>query len=121
MSECIIVGIGGFIGTVFRYLIGLIPLKTDTDFPIKTLIINVIGAFLISFIVAISAKNKSVNPQIILMLRVGVCGGFTTFSTFAYETTELLENGNILTALGYICISVILSIIAVLIAQMLVQ
>lgn len=121
MLECIIVGIGGFIGTVFRYLIGLLPFKLDNGFPIKTLIINVVGAFVIGLVTALATKDKSINPQIILMLKVGVCGGFTTFSTFAYETTDLIQNGNTILALGYICASVILGVLAVYIAQMLTQ
>lgn len=121
MSECIIVGIGGFIGTVFRYLIGLLPFKLNSSFPIKTLVINVVGAFAIGFITTLVAKDKSINPQIALMLKVGICGGFTTFSTFAYETTELIQNGNTILALGYVCASIILGVIAIFIAQMLIQ
>lgn len=115
------VGIGGFIGTILRYLIGLLPFKMENGFPIKTLIINVVGAFVISLITAMATKDKSINPQIILMLKVGVCGGFTTFSTFAYETTDLIQNGNTILALVYVCSSVVLGVIAVFIAQTLVQ
>lgn len=121
MLNCILVGIGGFIGTVLRYLIGLIPFKLDNGFPIKTLIINVLGAFIISLVTAMATKDKSINPQLVLMLKVGVCGGFTTFSTFAYETTDLIKNDNIILALIYICASVILGVLAVYIAQSLIQ
>ena len=85
MLDCIMVGIGGFIGSVCRYLIGLLPIETNSGFPVKTLAINVIGSFLISVIAILATKDKGLNPQIVLMLKVGVCGGFTTFSTFAYE------------------------------------
>lgn len=119
MLNCMIVGIGGFIGTVCRYLIGLLPVEAESGFPVKTLAINVIGAFLISFITAAAAENKSLNPQVILMIRVGVCGGFTTFSTFAYESAELMRNGQGLTAFAYVCASVILGAAAVFAAQML--
>ena len=121
MLNCLIVGIGGFIGTVCRYLIGLIPIETKSGFPIKTLFINIAGSFLISLITALAVKNKGLNEQIVLMLKVGVCGGFTTFSTFAYESTELMKNGHTVIALAYVCASVILGILAVFAAQVLVK
>ena len=121
MLDCIIVGIGGFIGTVCRYLIGLLPIGADNAFPIKTLAINVIGSFLIALITALSVKNSELNPQVVLMLRVGVCGGFTTFSTFAYESTELMKNGQTMLALGYVCASIILGVLAIFLAQMIVN
>ncbi len=117
MLECLLVGIGGFAGSVIRYMIGLLPIKPDNGFPVKTLFINVLGAFIIGIIAAVATKNKSLNPNIVLMLKVGVCGGFTTFSTFAYETAELLQNGNIFVALSYVMLSVMLGIMAVYFAQ----
>ena len=121
MVNCIIVGIGGFIGTVCRYLIGLLPMETDSTFPIKTLVINIIGSFLIGLITALAARNKEINPQVVLMLRVGVCGGFTTFSTFAYESAELIKDGHMMIAVSYIAISITLGVLAVFAAQMLVK
>ena len=118
MLECLFVGIGGFLGSVMRYVIGLLPIKPDNGFPIKTLFINVLGAFMIGLIIALTAKNKSLHPNIVLMLKVGVCGGFTTFSTFAYETSDLLQSGNILVAAMYVLFSVILGILAIYFAQM---
>jgi CrcB protein len=120
MLKCILVGLGGFIGSVLRYLVGLIPLKLDNGFPIKTLIINVVGAFVIGLITALATKDKSINDNLVLMLKVGVCGGFTTFSTFAYETTDLFQNGSTFVALGYVCTSVVLGVLAVYFAQKLV-
>lgn len=121
MLNCIVVGIGGFIGTVCRYLIGLIPVKISNGFPIKTLAINIAGAFLIGLIAAIAAKNKSIPPQIILMLRVGVCGGFTTFSTFAYESVDLIKSGGLAAAACYIGISILLGIAVIFVAEMLIK
>lgn len=119
MLECIVVGIGGFIGSVCRYLIGLLPVETNNGFPIKTLAINVIGSFVISAIAALAAKNKALNPQLVLMLKVGVCGGFTTFSTFAYESTELMKNGHIGIAFAYVISSIVLGVAAIFAAQLL--
>lgn len=121
MLNCVMVGIGGFIGSVCRYLIGLLPFETNSGFPIKTLAINVIGSFLISFIAVLAAKNKGLNSQIVLMLRVGVCGGFTTFSTFAYESAELIKNGHTMIAFAYICASVVLGTAAIFAAQILLK
>lgn len=121
MLECLFVGIGGFIGSVFRYLIGLLPTKPDNGFPVKTLFINVLGAFIISIIVALASKNKSFSPNIILMLKVGVCGGFTTFSTFAYETADLLQSGSIIVAISYVLTSVILGVLAIYLAQIVIN
>lgn len=121
MWNCILVGIGGFIGTVCRYLIGLLPIKTDSGFPVKTFAINIIGAFVLGLIAALAAKNKAVDSRVVLMLRVGVCGGFTTFSTFAYETTDLMQNGSVGVALCYVIASVVLGILAIYSAQLLVQ
>ena len=121
MLNCIVVGIGGFVGTVCRYLIGLIPIKSVSGFPIKTLAINIVGAFLLGLITAAAVRNKSINPQIVLMLKVGVCGGFTTFSTFAYESVDLMKSGNLAVAFCYIAVSIILSVFAVFAAQMIIK
>lgn len=120
MLNCLFVGIGGFVGSVCRYLIGLIPYKMESGFPVKTLIINVVGAFLISMFATWVTKGKINNSQIELMLKVGFCGGFTTFSTFANETTGLLTTGNYTTAILYMMLSAVLGIAAVLAGQYLV-
>lgn len=117
MVNCLFVGLGGFIGSIFRYLIGLLPINTTNGFPIKTLAINILGAFLIGVISVFSSKNKSLSPHIILMVNVGICGGFTTFSTFAYEVTDLLKSGGALTAVLYVCTSIVLSVCAIFAAQ----
>ena len=121
MLNCLMVGIGGFIGTVCRYLIGLLPIETNSGFPIKTLFINIVGSFLIGLITALAVKNKGLNEQLVLMLKVGICGGFTTFSTFAYESTDLMKSGHTLIALAYVCTSIILGVLAIFAAQMLVK
>lgn len=121
MLDCFFVGIGGFIGTVCRYLIGLLPFEAENGFPFKTLFINIIGSFLIGLITALAAKNKSFDPHILLMCKVGICGGFTTFSTFAYESSELMKGGHVVLAFSYVCISIVLGVSAVLAAQFLVK
>ena len=63
MIECLIVGAGGFIGSVFRYLIGLIPVKESWNFPVKTFCINIVGAFVIGMIAALTVRNDSFPPR----------------------------------------------------------
>ena len=108
--NCLFVGIGGFIGSVLRYLVGLIPIKEVTTFPIKTFSINVVGCILIGVISVWAVKEADVNSKLILMLKTGVCGGFTTFSTFSLETSTLLGNGNYFTAFLYVLLSIIVGI-----------
>ena len=68
--------------------------------------------FLIGLIVTLAGKNANLDPRVLLFLQVGVCGGFTTFSSFALETHTLLQGGKLLTALSYICLSVVLCVCA---------
>ncbi len=117
MTECIIVGIGGSIGAVCRYLIGLIPLKEGCVFPIKTFIINAAGCFLIGMIAALAVKTNWLNPKAVLFLKVGICGGFTTFSSFALETGGLIEDGRMNIAVLYAVLSVAAGVIAVFAGQ----
>lgn len=112
MINCFFVGLGGFIGSVLRYLIGLIPLETG-GFPFKTLVINVLGAFLIGVVTAYGVKNSDFSTKYMLMLKTGVCGGFTTFSTFSLESITLIENGSGLMAGAYIMLSLCLCLCAV--------
>ena len=102
MINCIIVGLGGFLGAVLRYLIGLLPVNTQNGFPVKTLGINIVGAFVIGLIAAQAGKLPSGG---VLFLKTGVCGGFTTFSTFSLETVMLLQNGRYGLGVLYIILS----------------
>ena len=117
MAECLFVGIGGFIGSVCRYLIGLIPLSPSNGFPVKTLVINVAGAFAIGLIAAAAAKNADISPRIVLLLKTGICGGFTTFSTFALEISDLIRGGSLAAAAAYMLLSLILGVAAVFAAE----
>jgi CrcB protein len=116
MQQCLIVGAGGFIGAVLRYLIGLMPINPSSGFPVKTLCINVVGAFVIGIAAALSAKN-ALDPRLTLFIKVGICGGFTTFSSFALESSDLLAKGSVVTAALYMALSVALSVLAAFAAQ----
>lgn len=121
MLNCLLVGIGGFIGAVLRYLISLIPIKNPVSFPVNTFIINIVGAFAIGCIAFAVSKNENIDPKLLLLLKVGVCGGFTTFSTFALETAELIKGGSVAVALIYVLTSVILSVFAVMLPQLILK
>lgn len=116
MINCLIVGLGGAVGAVMRYLIGLLPFNPDNGFPIKTFIINVVGAFVIGIVAALAAKN-AMNPKLVLFLKVGICGGFTTFSSFALETDQLLMKGQSLTAVLYVLLSIFAGVMVVFLAD----
>ena len=120
LLNCLCVGAGGALGAVCRYLIGLIPLE-EHGFPLKTLIVNVAGAFAIGLIAALATRGKGWDPHLLLLLKVGVCGGFTTFSTFAFETSALLQGGSVGMALGYVLTSLVLGVLAVFGAMALVR
>lgn len=116
MIECLLVGLGGFLGSVLRYLIGLMYVNTDSGFPLKTFIINIFGAFIIGALSSIAIKYN-VNSKAILFLKVGLCGGFTTFSTFALETQELLKNDRVGVAIIYVTLSVVIGVVAVILGE----
>lgn len=121
MKGCLFVGLGGAIGSVFRYLISLIPLNNANGFPFKTLLINILGSFIIGLITAFAGKRTDISPDMILFLTTGICGGFTTFSTFALESSTLIQNGKLFSAVIYISASIIISIAAVFLAQLAVR
>lgn len=112
MLNCIYVGIGGFIGAVLRYLISLVPI-TRGSFPVNTFITNIIGAVIIGIIIARTGRSDTLSPEKVLILKTGLCGGLTTFSTFSAETWSLLQSGNMVLGGAYIVGSVVLCVIGV--------
>ena len=115
MSGFIWVAFGGALGVVCRYAISLIPVKTT--FPILTLVTNLIGAVLIGFIVGIVSSKQDVSANSVLFWKTGVCGGFTTFSTFSLEAFTLFENKAYVSGGIYISLSVLGCIAGVFIGK----
>jgi CrcB protein len=105
-STVISVALGGAIGAVLRYLVGL-----AVAFPMGTLAVNVVGSFAIGLVWAQFA-GKSPSPAAMPFLMTGVLGGFTTFSTFSLDTLRLIHDGRIVFAGGYVVASVLLSLLA---------
>ena len=107
------VALGSAIGGVSRYLVGgLVQRMLDTTFPAGTLLVNVTGSFLLGAIIRYALETPSLTPEVRAFLTIGFCGGYTTFSTFSYETMALLEDGEWSRAGVYITASVILSLVA---------
>jgi len=117
MLNILAVGAGGFLGSVFRYLISLIPVSEAAVFPTKTFIINIIGCVVIGAIAVSVARNVEMSPQMLLFLKVGLCGGFTTFSTFALETADLMKAGHMGAALLYVLLSVLVGIAVIFVVE----
>lgn len=117
MDKFLWVGLGGALGAILRYSISLLPMKSS--FPILTFITNLIGAFIIGMVVGLFEKNY-LSSQLNLFLKTGVCGGFTTFSTFSLEALSLFENGKFILAILYIFMSVGGCIIGVYIGKIVV-
>ena len=108
------VALGSAIGGVSRYLIGgLIQRVLDTTFPAGTLLINISGSFLLGAILRYAFETPTLSPEVRALLTIGFCGGYTTFSTFSYETVALLEDGEWTRAGLYVGASVLLSLIGV--------
>ena len=106
------VALGSAIGGVSRYLLGgLVQRMLDTTFPAGTLLVNVTGSFLLGAIIRYALETPSLTPEVRAFLTIGVCGGYTTFSTFSYETMALLKDGEWARAGVYITASVLLSLI----------
>ncbi|HEX5210171.1 MAG TPA: fluoride efflux transporter CrcB [Pseudolabrys sp.] len=105
------VAIGGAIGSVTRYLVGIASGRLfGLDFPWGTLIINVTGSFLIGVFVALFATKWDLPQAARIFLTVGICGGYTTFSTFSLDAWYLVERGQIFASGAYMIASVVLSV-----------
>ncbi|MDD3321840.1 MAG: fluoride efflux transporter CrcB [Paludibacter sp.] len=114
MKQLLLVGFGGFIGSILRYLVSKLNLYWHfLSLPIGTLSVNILGSFIIGLLVGVSTKSEIISPDLRLFLMVGFCGGFTTFSSFSNENMMLIQNGQIFTALLYTGLSIFLGFIAV--------
>lgn len=105
--------LGGAVGAALRYAVGLLCSRWQTiPFPFATLAVNVIGCFLLGFLTAAGEKTFSPSPEVSLMLTVGLCGAFTTFSTFSADTFRLFDSGYILSAILYVISTLVLGFLA---------
>ncbi len=118
----LIVGTGGFLGTVSRFLASrYIQNHILSGFPYGTFLINVLGCFLIGVFFGLSEKGDIMSSDWRMFLTVGFCGGFTTFSTFANENIALLRDGNFLFFALYTSLSLFLGLIATYFGNLLIK
>ena len=110
----ILVGLGGGIGSIFRYLTAVFVNKYfQTSFPWATFAANIIGCLIIGLLLGFFDKHNLTNPDLKFLFITGFCGGYTTFSAFAAENMNLFQSENTLTAFLYIAASVLTGLFAV--------
>ena len=110
----ILVGLGGGLGSIFRYLTSVFATKYfQTNFPLGTFAVNIIGCLIIGILLSLFERQHLTNPDLKFLLITGFCGGYTTFSAFAADNINLFQSDNSLTAFIYIATSIIVSLFAV--------
>jgi CrcB protein len=113
LKSFLLVGIGGGLGSVLRYGISAFAGKyIPLVFPVGTLLVNISGCFLIGMFYALAAKDSAFTADWRLFLITGICGGYTTFSTFSYDGLILLKQGATFSFLLYVLGSVVLGLLA---------
>ena len=105
-------GLGGGLGAILRYSFYFLPIPYN-----KTIFINILGAVIIGFVSYFTKSIKILDHRLVLFLTTGLCGGFTTFSTFSLETVELIEKNQFISASLYSLGSIVLSIIGIYIGH----
>jgi len=113
VKALILVFIGGGSGSIARYLLGKLLNSSNNGIPYGTFAANILGSLLIGIILGWALKNNSLSSQTTLLVATGFCGGFTTFSTFAYENHALLKSGDFMTFAFYAITTFTVGIIAV--------
>ena len=113
MKSLFLVFIGGGFGSVLRFLIGKWLNNSESGFPYGTFFANILGSLFIGFILGYAAKSDSLNQNQTLLLATGFCGGFTTFSTFAYENHLFLKSGDFTSFALYTIVSFTIGFLAV--------
>ncbi|HEX2780871.1 MAG TPA: fluoride efflux transporter CrcB [Gemmatimonadaceae bacterium] len=113
-SLVLYVALGSAVGGASRYALATaIQARVGSPFPWGTLVINVTGSLILGFILRYALQTTAVSPEVRALLTTGFCGGYTTFSTFGFETATLIEEGGYQRAMLYVLASVVLSLAAV--------
>jgi CrcB protein len=99
MEKYLFIGLGGFLGSIARFgLASFVQNRTESLFPYGTMLVNIAGCFVIGLLMTLFQERIVVGPNVRLFLIIGILGGFTTFSSFSYDTFALLRSGNHLAA-----------------------
>jgi CrcB protein len=118
LIKILLIGAGGFLGVLGRYGAGIgLGKCMPADFPLNTMIINMVGSFLIGLVYELSLRPGMIHETLVSAIMVGVLGGFTTFSTFSLETVTLLEQGKILYGILNMACTVALCVVAVVLGK----
>ena len=122
LKSILMVGLGGFIGSVARFLIArYFQLNVTSVFPWSTFIVNIVGCLLIGIIYGLSEKGNLWSPDIRLFLTVGICGGFTTFSTFSYDSFLLIQEQDWFRFALYTSLSIFIGLMAVYLGRFIIK
>ena len=114
-TTCLVVMVGGALGTLMRYLVSLLVLPMSGQLPWGTIIVNITGSFIIGFFGTLTLAHGRfpVSEEFRLFVMIGICGGYTTFSSFSLQTLDLLREGALGRAAMNIALSVVLCVLAV--------
>ena len=121
MKHFLLVFLGGGFGSGLRFLLGKYLNSSATGIPYGTFAANILGSLFIGIILGMAAKNETISQQHTLILATGFCGGFTTFSTFAYENHVFLKSGDFMTFAMYTIASFIIGFAAVFLGMYVVK
>lgn len=121
MKQVFLVFIGGGFGSVLRYLLGKYLNNAETGIPYGTFAANILGSLLIGIILGFAIKNNTLSSNQTILLATGFCGGFTTFSTFAYENHVMLKSGDFMNFAIYTIASFAVGFLAVFFGMYLVK
>tara|TARA_R110002050_G_scaffold247035_1_gene384841 strand:+ start:527 stop:892 length:366 start_codon:yes stop_codon:yes gene_type:complete len=121
LKQIILVFLGGGFGSALRFIISKWLNNTETGIPYGTFAANIVGSLLIGIILGLAAKNETLSQSQTLLLATGFCGGFTTFSTFAYENHVFLKSGDFMSFAIYTIASFVVGFLAVFLGMFLVK
>ncbi|MBA6152989.1 fluoride efflux transporter CrcB [Gelidibacter maritimus] len=121
MKQLLLVFVGGGFGSVLRFIIGKYLNSPGTGIPYGTFVANILGSLLIGIILGLAFKNNTLSQNQVLFLATGFCGGFTTFSTFAYENHVFLKSGDFMSFAIYTIASFVVGFLAVFLGMYLVK
>jgi CrcB protein len=114
MNNILFVFLGGGLGSIARYGVSeIVKTNCKTSYPIATLLSNIASCLILALMVGVFSSKMEGHPALRILLVVGFCGGFSTFSTFSYETVELIRSGNLTIAVANVLISVSVCVVLI--------